>query len=69
VAVQKTIELAGTGDTVEDAVQEALDRAQSTLEGVTSFEVREISGIVEDGRTVFRVELRVWFTLLERLHG
>ena len=69
MAVQKTIELAGTGDTVEDAVQEALDRAQSTLEGVTSFEVREISGVVDDGRTVFRVELRVWFTLLERLHG
>jgi len=69
VAVQKRIELAGTGDTVEDAVQEALDRAQSTLEGITSFEVREISGSIEDGRTVFRVELRVWFTLLERLHG
>jgi flavin-binding protein dodecin len=69
VAVQKTIELAGTGDTVEDAVQEALDRAQSTLEGVTSFEVREITGSIEDGRTVYRVELRVWFTLLERLHG
>ena len=67
--VQKRIELAGTGDTVEDAVQEALDRAQSTLEGITSFEVREISGSIEDGRTVFRVELRVWFTLLERLHG
>ena len=69
MAVQKRIELAGTGDTVEDAVQEALDRAQSTLEGITSFEVREISGSIEDGRTVFRVELRVWFTLLERLHG
>jgi flavin-binding protein dodecin len=69
VTVQKTVELAGTGSSVEEAVQEALDRAESTLEGITSFEVREISGTVEDGRTVFRVELRVWFTLLERMHG
>jgi flavin-binding protein dodecin len=69
VTVQKTVELAGTGSSVEEAVQEALDRAESTLEGITSFQVREISGAVEDGRTVFRVELRVWFTLLERMHG
>ena len=69
VPVQKTVELAGTGDTVEDAIQAALDRAQSTLEGVTSFEVRTVAGTVQDGRTVYRVELRVWFTLLERLHG
>jgi flavin-binding protein dodecin len=69
VTVQKVVELAGTGSTVEEAVQEALDRAESTLEAITSFQVREISGAVEDGRTVFRVELRVWFTLLERMHG
>ena len=69
MAVQKAVELTGTGTTVEDAVQEALDRAESTLEGITSFQVREIAGSVEDGRTVFRVELRVWFTLLDRLHG
>ena len=69
MAVQKVVELTGTGTTVEDAVQEALDRAESTLEGITSFQVREITGSVQDGRTVFRVELRVWFTLLDRLHG
>ena len=69
MAVQKAVELTGTGTTVEDAVQEALDRAESTLEGITSFQVGEITGSVQDGRTVFRVELRVWFTLLDRLHG
>lgn len=69
MAVQKAVELTGTGTTVEDAVQEALDRAESTLEGITSFQVREIAGSVQDGRVVFRVEIRVWFTLLERLHG
>ena len=54
MTVQKAIELIGTGDSIQDAVTEALDRAQLTLEG---------------SRTVYRVELRVWFTLLERMHG
>jgi flavin-binding protein dodecin len=67
--VQKAVELVGEGDTVEDAVQEALDRAALTLEGVTSFTVKEISGEVQSGRALFRVRLKVWFTLLERIHG
>ncbi len=45
VTVQKSVELIGTGDTIDDAVTEALDRARLTL------------------------ELRLWFTLLERMHG
>jgi len=69
VAVQKAVELTGTGATVEDAIGEALDRARLTLEGITRFDVRQISGIVEGGRTTYQVELRVWFTLLERMHG
>jgi flavin-binding protein dodecin len=69
VAVRKAVELTGTGGSVEDAVGEALDRARLTLEGITSFEVRQISGLVEGGRTTYQVELRVWFTLLERMHG
>jgi len=69
VTVQKAIELIGTGDSVQDAVTEALDRARLTLEGVTGFDVQHISGVLEGTRTVYRVELRVWFTLLERMHG
>ena len=33
MAVQKAVELTGTGATVEDAIGEALDRARLTLEG------------------------------------
>ena len=69
MAVQKALDLAGEGGTVEEAVQEALDRAGMTLEGVTSFRVTEITGEEQDGRLVYRVELRIWFTLLERMHG
>ena len=69
MAVQKAVELTGAGVTVEDAVGEALDRARLTLEGITSFDVRRVSGVVEGGRTTYQVELRIWFTLLERMHG
>ncbi len=69
MAVQKAVELTGTGATVEDAVGEALDRARLTLEGITSFDLRQVSGVVEGARTTYQVEIRVWFTLLERMHG
>ncbi|MCW2719199.1 dodecin family protein [Pseudonocardia sp.] len=69
MTVQKAIELIGTGDTVQDAVTEALDRARLSLEGITSFEVQRISGVLDGSGTSYRVELRVWFTLLERMHG
>ena len=69
MAVQKAVELTGTGATIQDAVSEALDRARLTLEGITSFDVQRISGEVLETGTAYRVELRVWFTLLERIHG
>ena len=69
MGVQKAVELTGSGETIQDAVSEALDRARLTLEGITSFEVRRVSGIVEEAGTMYQVQLRVWFTLLERMHG
>lgn len=69
VTVEKAVELIGTGDSVQDAVTEALDRAQMTLEGITGFEVVRISGTVDGAATEYRVELRVWFVLRERMHG
>jgi flavin-binding protein dodecin len=69
VTVQKAVDLVGTGDTVQDAVTEALDRARLTLEGITSFEVQRIAGTVDGARATFEVQVRVWFTVLERMHG
>ncbi|HYT09073.1 MAG TPA: dodecin family protein [Mycobacteriales bacterium] len=69
MAVQKAVELTGTGTSVEDAVTEALDRAGLTLQGITSFEVRRVAGSVEGSRVTWQVEVRVWFTLLEPVHG
>jgi flavin-binding protein dodecin len=69
VTVQKAIDLTGSGETIQDAVAEALDRARESLEGITKFEVQRISGVVGESSTTYQVELKVWFTLLERLHG
>jgi flavin-binding protein dodecin len=69
MTVQKAVELIGTGDTVQDAVTEALDRARISLEGITGFEVKHISGVVNGAATEYQVELRVWFVLRERMHG
>ena len=69
VSVQKAIDLSGSGETIQDAVAEALDRARESLEGITGFEVQRISGAVDESSTTYNVELKVWFTLLERMHG
>lgn len=67
--VEKAIELTGTGTSVEDAVEEALDRARLTLEGITRFEITRVTGTVDGSRPAYQVEIRLWFTLLERMHG
>ena len=69
VSVQKAIDLSGSGETIQEAVAEALDRARESVEGITGFEVQRISGAVDESSTIYNVELKVWFTLLERLHG
>ncbi|HSU08834.1 dodecin family protein [Pseudonocardia charpentierae] len=69
MTVEKAVELIGTGDSVQDAVAEALDRARMSLEGITGFEVTRISGVVDGATTEYRVEMRVWFVLRERMHG
>lgn len=69
MAVQKAVELTGNGSSMEDAVSEALDRAGLTLEGITSFDVRKVSGVVDGSRVTYQVEVRVWFSLLEPVHG
>jgi len=68
MTVQKSINLTGSAPTIEAAVHDAIDRANTTLEGITRFEVTRISGDLTDSGPVYDVELTVWFTLLERMH-
>ena len=66
--VRKSVQIAASGPTIDASVNAALDRASTTLEGVTRFEVTRISGDLTDSGPVYDVELTVWFTLLERMH-
>ena len=68
MAVRKSINICGSGPSIEAAVQEAMDRACTTLDGISRFEVTKISGDLTDAGTVFDVELIIWFMLLERMH-
>jgi hypothetical protein len=39
------------------------------LEGISSFRVQDVSGTLADGQPTYRVEVRVWFTHVEKIHG
>ena len=49
MAVQKAVDLTGTGASLDDAVSEAVDRASMTLDGVTRFELVAVTGSIGDG--------------------
>jgi flavin-binding protein dodecin len=66
--IEKSIDLTATGPTIDQAVAEAVDRASLTLQGVTSFEVERIEGLVNDGEISYKVLVRVAFEIKERIH-
>lgn len=68
MSVQKAVTISATGTSIEAAVEECLDRAELTLEGITRFEVTKISGTREEIGVLYEVEVTVWFALLERMH-
>lgn len=59
MAVRKSINIAGSGPTIEASIHEAIDRAYTTLEGITRFEVTKISGDLTDSGPVFDVDERM----------
>ncbi len=66
--IEKSIDLTATGPTIDQAIAEAVDRASLTLQGVTSFEVERIEGLVNDGEISYKVLVRVSFEIKERIH-
>jgi flavin-binding protein dodecin len=63
--VYKLLELVGSSKTsIEDAIQNAITRANDTLRNIRWFEVLETRGWVEDGHVArYQVTLKVGFTL------
>ncbi len=65
MAVARVTEVIGSSDkSWEDAVQEALDRANSTLRGLTGIEVTKMNARIEDGKIAeYRSHVRITFIL------
>jgi flavin-binding protein dodecin len=63
--VYKIVELVGTSpEGIEEAIQNAIERAGSSLRHIGWFEVQETRGHVKDGRIAhYQVTLKVGFTL------
>lgn len=61
----KLIELVGVSDrSIEEAIQNAISRANQTLKNLDWFEVVEARGMIQDGRVnQFQVKLKVGFRL------
>jgi dodecin len=61
--IYKKIELVGTAKTsVEDAVQNAISKANETIEDLRWFEVLETRGQIEDGKIAYwQVTIKVGF--------
>ncbi len=62
----KLIELVGVSATsIEDAVQNAISRANQTLKNLDWFEVVEARGLIQEGKvSQFQVKLKVGFRLI-----
>lgn len=65
MAVARVTEVIGSSDkSWEDAVQEALDRANSTLRGLTGIEITKMNARIEDGKIAeYRSHVRITFIL------
>lgn len=61
----KLIELVGVSETsIEEAIQNAISRANQTLKNLDWFEVVEARGMIQDGRVnQFQIKLKVGFRL------
>lgn len=68
--VEKTIELTGiSSNSIEDAVTLAVARAATTIQGIRSFKVIDVSGTVEGGGvSQWRVKVALSFAVSDRLH-
>ena len=63
--VYKKIELTGSStESIEDAIENAIERAGKTVRNMRWFEATEIRGHIEDGKIAhWQVSLKVGFTL------
>lgn len=63
--IYKIINLTGTSEkSIEEAIENAIGRADQTIDNMRWFEVEETRGVIENGRVgKWQVTLKVGFTL------
>jgi flavin-binding protein dodecin len=63
--VYKIVELVGTSrSTIEDAVQNALNKAGESIRNIRWFQVTETRGYVEEGNVAYwQVTIKIGFTI------
>lgn len=60
----KKIEIVGVSEeSVSQAVRNAIDKAAETVRNLDWFEVTETRGIIQDGKPVFQVTVKIGFRL------
>jgi flavin-binding protein dodecin len=66
--IYRVIELVGTSpDSIEDAINAAIGRANATIRNLRWFEIARTSGHIENGKIAhIQVTLKVGFTMEER---
>lgn len=68
----KTVRLGGSSPTsIEDAVRTVLARAAVTIDEITRFELKDVSGTVDESGvpTSFDVVVDITFVVKESVHG
>lgn len=64
MSVAKVIELIAEGDSIEDAIANAVKEAGKTIHGIKSVYVENITAMVDDKKiTKYRVNAKVTFVL------
>ena len=70
--ITKTVRLGGSSpDSIEDAVRTVLARAAVTIDEITRFDLKDVSGTVDAAGvpTSFDVVVDVTFVVKESVHG
>lgn len=70
--ITKTVRLGGaSANSIEDAVRTVLARAAVTIDQITGFTVKEVTGTVDEAGvpTSFDVVLDISFVVKESVHG
>lgn len=70
--ITKTVRLGGSSsDSIEDAVRTVLARAAVTIDEITRFDLKDVSGTVDAAGvpTSFDVVVDVTFVVKESIHG